>query len=86
MTTVNILENGIDFSELVKILESKEEDVIYITRNGISIAQITLIPKDENTQRIGVAAGKLNLPDDFDAEFDMSDVEITSTFENGGTL
>lgn len=86
MTTVNILENGTDFSKLVKMLENKEEDVIYIARNGVNIARLTLIPKGENTQRIGIAAGKLNLPDDFDDEFDGLDSEMASVFENGGAL
>ena len=67
MTQVNMLEVKDDLSELVKMLETKQEDVIYLTRNGTAIAQMTLIPKKTVSKRIGVAEGKFKVPDEFDA-------------------
>ena len=45
MTQVNMLEAKNDLSKLVRMLENKEEDIIYIARNGKAIVQITLIPE-----------------------------------------
>lgn len=86
MTQVNMLEAKTDLSKLVKMLETNEEDVIYIARNGISVAQITLIPKVDVSKRIGIAKGKLDLPEDFDEVFDSLDDEIADLFENGGAI
>lgn len=67
MTQVNMLEAKTELSKLVKMLETKQEDVIYLARNGHAIVQMTLIPKKETQNRIGVAEGKFEVPDDFDA-------------------
>ena len=86
MTKVNMLEAKTNLSKLVKQLEDKEEDVIYIARDGVEVAQITLIPKKDVSKRIGIAAGKLSLPEDFDEVFDSLDEEIANLFEGGGKL
>ena len=86
MTQVNMLEAKSDLSRLVRMLESKEEDVIYIARNGVSVAQLTLIPKTDVSKRIGIAKGKIKLSEDFDEGFDSLDEEIAELFENGGEL
>lgn len=65
MTQVNMLEAKNDLSKLVRMLENKEEDIIYIARNGKAIVQITLIPQEPVTNRIGIAEGKFKIPDDF---------------------
>lgn len=80
MTQVNMLEAKTDLSKLVKLLETKQEEVIYIARNGSAVAQMTLIPKKEPVRRIGVAEGKFKVPDDFDAW----DKEVEDMF--GGEL
>ncbi len=77
MTSVNISEAKSDLSELIKRLENKEEDVIYIAQNGVRVAQLTLIPKMEKPKRIGAAAGKFTVPEDFN---DM-DKDIEGLFE-----
>lgn len=42
---------------------------------------------DKNTQRIGVAAGKLNLPDNFDEEFDCQElIENMFLLTNDATI
>lgn len=77
MTLVNMFEAKSDLSKLVKMLETKEEDVIYIARNGVGVAQLTLIPKTNSSERIGAAAGKFTVPENFD---DM-DKEVEDMFE-----
>lgn len=67
MTQVNMLEAKTDLSKLVKMLETKQEEVIYLARNGRAVAQMTLIPKTADKKRIGVAEGKFKVPDEFDA-------------------
>ncbi len=53
----------------------KEEDVIYIAQNGAIAAQLTLIPKTEKQKRIGAAAGKFTVPEDFnDMNNDIEDL------------
>lgn len=80
MTKVNMLEAKTDLSKLVRLLESKQEDVIYIARNGTAVVQMTLIPQEDTKKRIGVAEGKFKVPDEFDAW----DSEIEDMF--GGDL
>lgn len=66
MTQVNMLEAKTELSKLVKLLETKQEDVIYLARNGTAVAQMTLIPKQSEGKRIGVAQGKFKVPDNFE--------------------
>lgn len=80
MKQVNMLEAKSNLSRLVKMLESKQEEVIYLARNGTAIVQMTLIPKRSVNRRIGVAEGKFKIPD----EFDQWDKEVEDMF--GGEL
>lgn len=80
MTQINMLEVKDGLPELVKMLETKQEDVIYLVRNGIAVAQMTLIPNKPVSKRIGVAEGKFRIPDEFDAW----DKEIADMF--GGEI
>ncbi len=43
MTQVNMFEAKTDLSKLVKMLETKQEDIIYLARNGTAVAQMTLM-------------------------------------------
>lgn len=86
MMQVNMFEAKSDLSKLVKMLETKQEDVIYIARNGVEVAQITLIPKTDTSKRIGIAKGKLPISADFDEAFDSLDDEISALFEGDLTL
>ena len=83
MVQVNMFEAKTDLSKLVRMLETHEEDVIYIARNGVEIAQLTLVSKPDVSKRIGIAEGKLILPNDFDEQFDSADAEIAELFEKG---
>lgn len=80
MTQVNMLEAKTNLSKLIKMLETKQEDVIYLARNGTTVAQITLIPRNQGIKRIGAAEGKFKVPD----EFDKWDKEIEEMF--GGEI
>ena len=76
MTQVNMLEAKTDLSKLVKMLETRQEEVIYLARNRKAVAQVTLIPKKPAAMRIGAAEGKFTVPDDFD----VWDKEIEEMF------
>ena len=80
MTQVNMLKAKTDLSKLVKMLETGQEEVIYLARNGTAVVQMTLIQKTPASKRIGAAEGKFKIPDDFDAW----DKEIEEMF--GGDL
>ena len=82
MMQVNMFEAKSDLSKLVKMLETQQEDVIYIARNGVEVAQITLIPKADTSKRIGIAKGKFSISEDFDS----LDDEISALFEGDLTL
>ena len=78
MTQINIQDAGVELSRVLELLETEEEDRIFLLRGDIPVAQITLIPPQN--RRIGVAEGKFTVPDDFD----LWDREIEEAFE--GTL
>ncbi len=80
MMQVNMLEAKTDLSKLVRLLETQEQDIIYIARNGQEVAQLTLIPKKPAANRIGAANTGVPLPDDFDAQFDNADKDILEMF------
>ncbi len=80
MTQVNMLDAKTDLSKLVRMLETRQEEVIYLARNGTAVVQMTLIPKQPDRKRIGAAEGKFCIPDEFDAW----DKEIEEMF--GGAL
>ena len=80
MTQVNMFEAKTDLSKLEKMLETKQEDVIYLARNGTAVAQMTLIPKKQEVKRIGIAEGKFKVPE----MFDEWDKEIEEMF--GGEI
>ena len=80
MTQVNMLEAKSDLSKLVKLLESKQEEVVYLARNGSAVVQMTLIPEKPVNKRIGVSEGKFNVSDDFD----KWDTEVEDMF--GGEI
>ena len=77
MTQVNMLEAKTDLSKLVKLLETKEEDVVYLARNNKIIVDMRLHAAVPASKRIGVAKGKFTVPDSFD-EWDK---EVEEMFE-----
>lgn len=68
MIQVNILEAKADFSNLIRLLETKQEDFITVARNGRPVVKMTLINEAPVSKRIGVAKGKFTIKGDFDAD------------------
>ncbi|MCR5371279.1 MAG: hypothetical protein K6E83_11305 [Clostridium sp.] len=60
---VNMFEAKTELSRLVKALETKQEDVVYLARNGRPVVQMTRIPDRKASRRIGVAEGRFTCPD-----------------------
>ena len=65
MTQVNMLEAKTDLSRLVQLLETRQEEVILIAKDGVPVVEMKLAKKP-TAKRIGIAKGKLHIPDDFD--------------------
>lgn len=78
MKHMNILEIKKDLIEIIKILENLSIDSMYLVRDGEDIAQITKIPNKKKISIIGIAKGKIEIPN----EFDEWDKEVEEMFEN----
>jgi antitoxin (DNA-binding transcriptional repressor) of toxin-antitoxin stability system len=77
---VNILEAKTNLSNLVRLVETGQEERIIIARYGKPVVKMVLYNEAPVSKRIGVAKGKLKSPDDLDKYND----EIAAMF--GGTL
>lgn len=64
---VGVFEAKTDFSRLIRLVESKREESIIVARNGRPVAKIVPYDNAPVSKRIGVAKGKFEVPDDFDA-------------------
>ncbi len=73
---VNIQEAKTGLSEYIRMLETKQEKQINIARRGKPVAKLTLINDKPVSNRIGIAAGKIQAPDDLDLHND----EIAALF------
>ena len=81
MKQVDVISK-VDLSELVKTLEAREEEVIYLAKDGVPVAQLTLINSNRSVKRrLGVAKGEVTLPEGFDEMFDEMDKEIEEMFD-----
>ena len=78
---VNVFEAKTDFSKLIRLLESGREEYITVARYGKPVAKIVPYESTPVSKRIGVAKGKINLPDDFD--FDAGNEEIAAMLTGG---
>ena len=70
MIQVSVREAKTDLSKLVRLVESKREDEVQITRNGRPVVKIVLLRPSPASKRIGVAEGKFIVPEDLDAGSD----------------
>ena len=77
MVQANMLEAKTELSKLVRLLETRQEDVVYIARNNVPVVQMTLIELPQEEPRIGVAEGEFTVPSDF-GEWDD---EVAGMFE-----
>ncbi|MDZ7750890.1 MAG: type II toxin-antitoxin system prevent-host-death family antitoxin [Gammaproteobacteria bacterium] len=67
MTTVNMLQAKSSLSRLVAEVESGEETEIIIARNGRPVARLVRYERAPAQRRLGVAKGRVEIPDDIDA-------------------
>ncbi len=67
---VNIQQAKTGLSQYIRLLETRQERQISIARRGKPIVRMTLINDKPVSNRIGIAAGKLQAPEDLDAHSD----------------
>ena len=68
MRSVNVLEAKTHLSRLLESLESGREEEIVIARHGRPVARLTPMGHGRAGDRIGIARGKLVVPDNIDAD------------------
>ncbi len=76
MMQVNILEAKTNFSKLVRLIETKQEDRIIVSRHGRPVMKMVSVYDAPIESRIGIAKGKLNCP----ADLDVGNDEIAAMF------
>ena len=74
MTQVNIFDAKTNLSQLIKLLETKQEDEIIIARNGKPVATLIPFVNKENTKRTGLFNGQMKSMTQ--EEFDSVNKEI----------
>ena len=67
MTTINMLQAKRNLSRLVESIEQGEEREIIIARNGRPAAKLVPLASVPASNRIGVAKGLFEVPDNIDA-------------------
>jgi len=80
MSAVNMLQAKSNLARLVEAIEQGQEREIVIARNGKPAAKLVAISTVPIAQRIGVAKGLFEVPDDIDAHND----EVARLFLGGG--
>lgn len=79
MASVNMLQAKSSLSRLVEEIEQGRAREIVIARNGRPAARLVPMDASPAAQRIGVAKGKLTVPDNIDAHND----EVARLFLGG---
>ena len=64
---VNVFKAKTDFSKLIRLIESGREEFITVARNGRPVVKIVPVESTPVSKRIGIAKGKFEVPEDFDA-------------------
>jgi len=80
MHAVNMLQAKTHLSRLVGAIELGQEEEIVIARNGRHVARLVPIQPVGVQQRIGVAKGQFQVPDDIDGH----NAEVARLFLGGG--
>ena len=70
-TIVNMLDAKTNLSRLVDAVEKGIEPEIVIARNGRPAARLVPIEAKKRGVRLGVAEGKIHIPDDFDRDDEL---------------
>lgn len=76
MHTVSLFDAKTHLSRIVEDLLSGKEDRVLISRRGKPAALITPAKPNDTSQRIGIARGRFEIPDDIDG----SNPQIASLF------
>ena len=75
MIQYNIYEAKTNLSKISRLLESKQEDCVVISRNGKPVLKVVLYENDNRSKLFGCAKGMFEVPDNFD------DMDLNSDFE-----
>ena len=67
MPVYNVLEAKTHLSKLIDDVESGREKEVIIARNGKPAVRITTLETTRRPVRLGLAEGKYEIPEDFDA-------------------
>lgn len=78
MQTVSLFDAKTHLSRLIDQIATGAESEIVISRNGKPVARVVPIQADVS-QRIGVAAGEFEVPDDIDAH----NADVAELFHGG---
>lgn len=81
MTAINMLEAKTNLSRLVDAIERGAEREIVIARNGKPAARLVPMADSPVEQRIGVARGLFEVPDDIDTH----NAEVARLFAGDAT-
>jgi antitoxin (DNA-binding transcriptional repressor) of toxin-antitoxin stability system len=66
VSTVNIHEAKTHLSRLVEAIETGQETEIVLARAGRAVARIVPLARAPAEQRVGLARGRFEVPDDID--------------------
>ena len=80
---VNVLQAKTDFSRLLHLLETKQEDSITISRYGKPVAKITAFTGNREPRKLGIYQN-LGLRSHDLEEIDQDNEEIAETLMGGG--
>lgn len=67
---INIAEAKTELSKIVRLVETGDEEVVWICRYNKRVAKITGVQDKSVSQRIGIAKGKLKSPENLDMDND----------------
>lgn len=70
MPTVNIFDAKTTLSKLIESIESGKEEEIVIARHGRPVARLTGLRHQRVEKRLGVAKGRIEIPDAIDGDND----------------
>ncbi len=68
MLVVDLQEDHHQLAQLIYVIESQQEKEIVIVHHGKAVAKLIPINEPMIKQRLGVAKGKLSLPDDIEED------------------
>ena len=80
MHTVSLFDAKTHLSRIIEDLLSGRNDEVVISRRGKPVARLAPLKKTDTKNRIGVARGKFEVPDNIDA----TNPQVTALFGSDG--